>query len=85
MASGYDITIKPHQHTYVIEKITHAVNAINVLNVFTVLLKGNVANTKIFFCDIRLCIESIKCILSMRTNLDFHLRTVSKNEYRQRK
>ena len=33
MAFGYDITIKPYQH-HVIERVTHAMDAINVLNVF---------------------------------------------------
>ena len=33
MASGYDITIKLYQH-HIIERIEHAVDAINVLHVF---------------------------------------------------
>ena len=33
MASGYDVTIKLYQN-HVIERVTHAVDAINVLDVF---------------------------------------------------
>ena len=33
MASGYDVTIKVYQH-YLIERVTHAVDPINVLDVF---------------------------------------------------
>ena len=35
MASGYDVTIKLYQH-HVIEKVTRAVGAINVLMYFVV-------------------------------------------------